>query len=101
MFNGCVGAGTVGGTVLTLAFPGIENGDGQTCEDALCLRVLAGDVDGNGIVAVTNMVAVRNQLNQPVTAANCRIDVDADGLIAVTDMVTVRNNLNAAVGLCP
>jgi hypothetical protein len=88
-------------TVLTVALPGIVNGAGHPSEDTLCIRVLAGDVNGDGIVSVTDMVAVRNQLNQPVTAATCRIDVNADGLVSVADMVTVRNNLNAAVDLCP
>ncbi len=94
-------SGVPNATVLEVEFPGIVNGSGQASEDALCIRVLTGDVNGDGVVSVTDMVAVRNMLNQPVTAANCHMDVDADGTVAVTDMETVRNALIMTVGTCP
>jgi hypothetical protein len=94
-------SGAPDATVLTVAFRGIENGSGQACEDTLCIRVLAGDVNGDGSVSVTDMVGVRNNLGQPVTEANCRSDVNADGTISVTDMVAVRNDLGATVDQCP
>ncbi len=94
-------SGVPDATVLTVTFPGIVNDVGLPSEDELCIRVLAGDVNGDGLVSVTDMVAVRNMLNQPVTARNCHIDVNADGSVSVTDMVAVRNNLGASVGNCP
>ena len=94
-------SGVPDATVLTVSFPGIVNGSDQPSEEILCMRVLLGDVNGEGQVSMTDMVAVRNALNQTVTAENCYLDVDADGFVAVTDMVTVRNNLNATVAPCP
>jgi len=74
---------------------------GQISQGGVCIRVLAGDANNDGKVNIFDLVLVRNNLNQPVVAANFRSDVNADGSINIFDLVFVRNNLNMVVGLCP
>jgi len=86
--------------VLMVMFPGIENSAGQACADTLCIRVLMGDTTGDGAVNIFDLVNVRNELGQQVTATNCRADVNVDGSISVFDLVAVRNQLNKTVAAC-
>lgn len=97
-----VNAGSSG--ILAVAFPGIQNAcvANQTVLDTLCFSVLQGDVNGDGMVNIFDLVHVRNMLNQPVTTGNFRADVDADGNINIFDLVAVRNRLNSSVAMaCP
>ena len=81
-------------TPQTISFPGLADVTGM-CLATGTVNAAArlGDVNGDGNITVTDMVQVRNNLGQPVTASNFRADVNIDGNITVTDMVQVRNNL--------
>jgi hypothetical protein len=48
-----------------------------------------------------DLVAVRNELDEPLTPATFRADVNADGSINLFDLVTVRNNLAHTGPTCP
>jgi len=94
-------SGVPDGTVLTVGFPGIENGSGQPCADSLCVRTLLGDVNGDGQVSIFDLVIVRDNTNQPVTEANCKSDLNLDGAVSIFDLVIVRDQTGGTVGLCP
>ena len=87
-------------TVLTVAFSGIESDAGQPCADTLCVRVLAGDVNGDGEVSIFDLVAMRDNTEQTVTEANCPCDVNNDGAINIFDQVNARDQTGATVGSC-
>jgi hypothetical protein len=93
--------GATNGDNLIVAFPGIVSTSAVAVTDTLCVGVLTGDVTGDGAVNIFDLVQVRNQLNQPVTAGNFRVDVNADGAVNIFDLVAVRNNLNQSVPNCP
>ncbi len=86
------------GICLVLGVSGVT---GLESETWVRIRVLTGDVNGDGAVNVLDLVQIRNQLNQAVTAANFRSDVNADGAIDILDLVQVRNRLNTAVNCDP
>ena len=68
----------------------------------IALAILAGDVNGDGKVNVFDMLAVKEMMNQPVTADNCRRDVTADGKINVFDLMAVQRGLNKVISeTCP
>jgi len=94
-------SGVPDATVLTVAFPGIESDEGQPCTDTLCIRVLAGDVNGDGEVSIFDLVTVRDNTGLMATEANCRGDVNGDGGINIFDLVTVRDQTGGTVGSCP
>ncbi len=92
-------AGAANNEPLVIEFMAV-NGACET-PTALCVRLAAGDVNGDGSVNVLDLVAVRNNLNQEAVEATFRADVNADGAVNVLDLVAVRNNLNQAVAGCP
>ncbi|NLX22948.1 MAG: hypothetical protein GXY55_14945 [Phycisphaerae bacterium] len=96
--------GVVSGDMFAVAFAGIESTyvANQTVLDTLCFSVLQGDVNGDGMVNIFDLVHVRNTLNQPVATGNFRADVNADGSVNIFDLVAVRNRLNSSVAItCP
>jgi hypothetical protein len=54
---------------------------------------LAGDVNQNRVVAVSDLGLVNAQLAQPVTAANYLKDVNASGTLTVADKGITNANL--------
>ena len=90
-------SGVPDATVLTVAFPGIENATGQACSGALCIRVLSGDVNGDAEVNIFDLVIVRDNTSQAVTEANCRSDVNSDGEINIFDLVIVRDQTGTMI----
>jgi len=53
-----------------------------------------GDVTGDCIVNVLDMIAVRNHMYEdPASGDNARYDLTGDGVINVLDMIVVRNNV--------
>lgn len=61
--------------------------------DELVVKVHTGDVNGDGVVNLSDMSAVRAQLYQPLTTSNFWYDVNVDGTIDISDMSTVRAHL--------
>ncbi|HOW72571.1 MAG TPA: dockerin type I domain-containing protein [Phycisphaerae bacterium] len=86
---------------LSLTFPGIVDEADRVVQDVLNFGVLVGDVNGDGLISILDLLAVRNGLNQPTSANNVRIDVSADGTINLLDMLTIRNHLNLIVPRMP
>jgi len=95
--------GSTNAAPLVVSFPGIAHAQEPISRvtDTLCMGVLAGDVNGDAMVNVFDLVAVRNALNGPVVQETYKADVTADGAINIFDLVTVRNHLNTAVAPCP
>lgn len=94
--------GVTGISVFTIGFPGIEDVCANVVTETKCITVLAGDVDGNAVVNLSDMLAIRDNLNQPASAANFRADVAVSGKLDLSDMLTVRDRLNTTVtGNCP
>ncbi len=75
---------------------GVNYGAGNT-NLVIPMSVLLGDVNDNGIVNSSDIVGVKGQLGQPVTASNFRADVTAGGSINVTDVALVKANLQTAL----
>lgn len=97
-------SGVTNTDVLNISFPGVASASNTvaTVTDALCLEVLAGDINNDRLVNVFDMVAVRNALNQPVTASNFQADVTASGAIDIFDLTSVRNHVGLiAAAVCP
>lgn len=87
---------------LTLSFPGITSLQGIPIAETICLGVLAGDVNGDGLTNVIDLVTVRNALNARTEANTFRADVNTDGAINVIDLILVRNLMSRnANGTCP
>lgn len=87
---------------LTLSFPGITSLQGIPIAETICLGVLAGDVNDDGLTNVIDLVSVRNALNARMEADTFRADVNTDGAINVIDLILVRNLMGRnANGTCP
>jgi len=95
-------SGAEGPEPLTLSFPGIANASDASAvvTDTFCFRVLPGDVDANGVVNLFDLIAVRNEMNQPVVSGNFRSDTNTDGLINLFDLIAVRNAMNTTAEPC-
>ncbi len=90
------------GARSTLSFAGLADGEGNVVAETLCFGRMTGDVNGDTVVNVLDLVQVRNRLNQAVGLASLRADVSGDGGINVLDLVQVRNRLNQSIiGPCP
>lgn len=89
-------------SLFTLGFPGIQSLCAEPVTQSSCFKVLVGDVDGSGVVNLSDMLAIRDMLNQMVSASNFRADVDASGKLDLADMLAVRDRLNTRVAAsCP
>lgn len=90
---------------VTMAFPGVADGSecvgDATSTSTLCMASLYGDVNGDGVNNLSDMLAVRDTLNQTANADNFRGDVYTDGVMNLSDMLVVRDNLNKTVDKCP
>ena len=54
------------------------------------IRLLAGDVDGDGNVTAADLAALRAQVGQAVTADNAKADLDSSGAITTGDVRAAR-----------
>lgn len=59
-----------------------------------------GDVSASGRVNILDLQLIKNHLNKPVTAANCRFDVTVNGAINILDMQIIKNNWSSLL-TCP
>ena len=78
-------------SVVTLAFPGLQNLAGSPITATLSFGVLVGDVKGDCRVNLGDLVAIRDKLNEKTAVTNLRADVTCDGKINLSDMVIVRD----------
>jgi hypothetical protein len=68
---------------------------------AVNMRVLAGDVNGDGSVNSADATIARNDSGQPLSSANFRADVNVDGSINSADATVVRNNSGHGISGAP
>ena len=68
--------------------------------DSVTTEDLPGDVNGDCVVNILDLIGIRNHLNQDPTTPpeNAPYDVNSDGSINILDMIFVRNRLNTS---CP
>lgn len=95
-------AGVANRSCPVIAVTGVSDlsGNPLSGDNDVAIRVLAGDANADGAVNIFDLIAIRNQLNQPVTTTNFRDDVTADGAINIFDLIATRNSLNTTVS-CP
>ena len=64
--------------------------------DTVTTEKLPGDVNGDCVVNILDLIGIRNHLNQDPTTPpeNAPYDVNSDGSINILDMIFVRNRLN-------
>ncbi len=87
---------------VMVSFPGLADARDPTClvTDTFCVRLLPGDVNGDGVADVLDLVAARTAMAWPVDAARFRLDVNADGIIDLDDLVAIRRHLNTHLAPC-
>ncbi len=79
---------------VTVSLTNVASTDGGTGGVATArVGFLTGDVNQSRIVAVTDLVAVNNQLAKPLTGSNFLTDVNFSGIVSNLDKVVVNNNL--------
>lgn len=87
---------------LTLSFPGITGLQGMPAMETICLGTLTGDVNGDGLTNVLDLISVRNVQSSRVDQDVFRADVNTDGAVNALDLIRVRNVMNRnANGSCP
>ena len=79
---------------VTVSLANVVAADGGTGGTGSArIGFLAGDVNQSRIVAVTDLVAVNNQLAKPLSVSNFLTDVNFTGIVSNLDKVLVNNNL--------
>jgi hypothetical protein len=100
------GAVTISGNVVTIPLTNVSNAQAITVtlnsvngssNIAIPMRVLIGDVNGNGSVNATDISQVKGASGQPVDSANFRADVNANGSINATDVSLVKSLAGTAL----
>ena len=111
------GTGTVGGTPtfsgktmtvelsnvadaqqISVTVSGVTDTFAQVLPDkTVAMKVLIGDVNGNGTVNATDVVEVKSRIGQPVDTTNFRSDVNANGSINAGDIVITKTNLGTGL----
>ncbi|MHC4414821.1 MAG: hypothetical protein ACYS0G_06010 [Planctomycetota bacterium] len=75
-------------------FNGTYQGDGVKCEDITCRPPCRADIDGDGSVGVSDLLAL---LASWGPCKGCPADFDGDGNVGVTDLLDLLANW----GACP
>jgi hypothetical protein len=65
------------------------------------VRVLTGDVNGDGRISNADVTSIVGRLGQTVTGANFRYDVDCSGKILNADVTSTVGRLGQTIGNCP
>lgn len=90
--------GTSDASRLTITFPGVYNLADEPFDTAeLCFHVLRGDIDGNSVVNIFDLLNIRNRLIYPVNADTFRNDPDCTGTFSIFDLLLTRNNMSQYV----
>ena len=74
----------------------LNNVNGSTSV-TIPMRVLIGDVTGNGTVNASDISQTKVQSGQQVTASNFREDVNGNGVINASDVALVKSQSGTAV----
>jgi hypothetical protein len=115
---GCVGSAgacdangtvTTNGSVVTIPITNVTNA--QTINVTLYgvndvgnnvivrMRLLTGDVNGNGVVNGTDISLTRARTGQGVDSTNFRTDVNANGVINATDVSIVKSHVGTGLSI--
>ncbi len=83
---------------VTVSLTNVAGSDGSTGGSGSArVGFLAGDVNQNRVVALSDLGLVNAQLAQPVTAANYLKDVNASGTLTLADKAITNANLTRAL----
>jgi hypothetical protein len=82
---------------VRFAFPGITDQAGNSCSETLCASVLTGDVNQDLYVNVTDLLPIKNQLNQQITTTSFYRDINTDGVINVLDLLASKADMNLSL----
>lgn len=108
--TGTVGSGgvsngglvNVSGNIVTVPLTNVTNAqqinvmlvnvsDGTNTTSAnIPMRILLGDTSGNSNVNASDVLQVKQQVGQSLTASNFRRDINANGIINASDVTTVK-----------
>ncbi|MEP6810748.1 MAG: dockerin type I domain-containing protein [Chthoniobacterales bacterium] len=78
---------------ITLTLGGVTDSFGQVLPNTtLSVRMLIGDVTGNGSVNSSDVIQVKEQSGETVTSSNFRDDINASGAITTTDIALTKFN---------
>ena len=108
---GVAGAPSFSGNEMTVPITGVANaqyvtlavsnvgstGIGTAGVGAVRVGFLTGDVSGNRVVSLTDLLTVNSVLTQAVTAANFLRDVNVSGTLTLTDKLIVNSKLTQAL----
>ena len=83
--------GVANAQTLVISLSNIAAADGSVLPAAtVALRVLKGDVNGDGTVNISDINRVRASSGSSVTSSNFQFDINADGSINISDINLVR-----------
>lgn len=88
--------------VLTIRMAGLTATDGGVLDEAFVgLRVLQGDVSGDGHVNTSDINQLRANAGTPINASNCRYDVSGDGYVNTSDLNQIRSWAGSGIAPLP
>jgi lysophospholipase L1-like esterase len=94
--------GTADAQMMKLRLGNIMSVDGSVLSSAtVSLRILQGDVSGNGHVSTDDTAQVDAQAGQPVGSANFRFDLNGDGYVNVADQNLIRSLEGSSIARLP
>ena len=83
---------------VTVALTGVTSADGGTGGGgSVRIGFLAGDVNGNRVVTLSDLLSVNNVLTQAVTSANFLRDVNVSGTLTLSDVLFVNGKLTQSL----
>jgi hypothetical protein len=83
-------SGIPDGQTITVTLMSADDG-ANVGDVAVTMKVLAGDVNGNGAVNSSDIALTKAQVGQPVTQSNFRSDVNVNGSINASDVAVVKS----------
>ena len=87
-------SGVANAQLLTVKLSGVKDQFAQVLPDTtVTVRMLAGDVNGNGAVNATDVSQAKSQVGQTVGSANFKSDVNSSGSINATDVSLIKANV--------
>ena len=100
------GSASVSGDTVTVTFASALPDQNAcvvtlTCGASVCIRMLAGDINRNGVVTTGDFSDVRFWFNQTACVAGANIDYNTDDGVTTSDASGVRFWFNNTVPVCP
>jgi hypothetical protein len=92
--------GVTNAQTIEVTLHGVSDGT-NTADVTVPMSILAGDVNGDGVVDATDLAQTQSQSGQPVTEANFREDVTTNGLINSSDISFVQTRSGTRLPTAP